>query len=477
MSVDAQALPENAGSDEARPLTMEPECVRLSDLQDRLGTRRFHVLLMAACMLTQMVPASIVGPVPYVLDAIADNYEVDNASASMMASGPIFGGIAGAISCGWLCDLVGRRAVIVLCLMGATALTVLQYVAGQASSFAPLIAVRVALGLPFGGLSTLVVPYLVEFFPTDTRGMAVAALNLGWPIGSLYCLLVVRVLGAPLWRVCLSAPLVPGLFLLMWAPFLPESPHWLFLLGRETDGQRAVDMMYKSPVIWGQAWECERMPRVFIPARGADFDTPWNLLPELLSSGIRSTTFLSCLIYIFTAATSYAFWVWGPQILQAATGKASIPLIIFTIYEASGAAANIGVMMTIDNFGRKPLLILGNIVGLVVVSGLLLHPNLLVAAILWVVMGAMQSLLWTSTSVYVGEVFPTALRGTGNGLAQMFGRLASGFWPIVVGALVSNSLPFTLLAIAAPLVFGLAAACCMQETAGCALCDVKQSAD
>jgi len=182
-------------------------------------------------------------------------------------------------------------------------------------------------------------------------------------------------------------------------------------------------------------------------------------------------TLTACALYICTAAQGYSFWVFGPEIVKTSTGEEA-PLWTFIGNELCGVAANIGVSATIDEVGRRPLLHAGNAIGLSVLAVLAFRPPLLMACLAWLLIGCSQSILWGAASVYISEVFPTHLRGTGNGLAQTCSRLVAGLCPLLVGVLLERSLHLTLRFIAIPLILSsLVTAVLMNETAKAAVMD------
>lgn len=415
--------------------------ITLSDLGKHIGTRWFHARLIAGVTLAQMVPATIIAPVPYILHDITREYDVTDSQAALVSSAVVFTSIFGVFLMGWASDLVGRHVVLLGCAISGGLLVILHLFVGH--SFRSLLLLRLALGFPFSGMVTLLVPYVIEFFADSDRGGATAIVHLGWPIASVYCIYVCRLFHSN-WRLCLASGAFPCVVSAIAFASLPESPRWLLVTGREKEGQRVLTQIFSSAPLIGSC-HVGVPPAISVPQPKEV--SPFELTMQLFNRSMRYTTFISGMLFLCTAGFSYALWMWGPEILKKATGVHDIDLRVFMVSEIVGALSTGVVMLSVDKIGRRVQLLLAYMGNVMVLLLLACKPRVTFAIILWQYLSISTSVIWVTQSIYLAEVFPTLLRGTGNGFAAVFGRVAAAGTPIVFALLLDRSLTLALYAV------------------------------
>jgi MFS family permease len=153
---------------------------------------------------------------------------------------------------GWIADRHGRTAVIRPSLL----LTVASGTMMQAvSTFRQLLAWRFALGLSSGGLLSTVPALLAELLPSRNRGYYLTVWCSGWPAGALFAIFLSNLMPGLNWRFFYTVLLVPGvvLYVCSRADMLPESPRYLYLVGRRDEGYEVLADMYEKeelPLPW-----------------------------------------------------------------------------------------------------------------------------------------------------------------------------------------------------------------------------------
>jgi len=345
---------------------------------------------------------------------------------------------------------------------------------GDADEFYMNIGLNVLLGLPFGAFSALTTPYCLEFFPDAYRGRAALVISLGWPAGSTWCIFLVdSILGKERWRLCMTVGmLVPGIALLITLVFMQESPRWLFTVGRKAEGEAVLIKIFAT----GRFMRFGGLPTPpvlkEIPPKNDSQESAVKNLKQLFSPDMMRVTILCCLLYATTASASFSGWTHAPNILQQ-TGGAPVPAIFFAVTEGAGMIGAIIGGMTLDFVGRTKTLLLSYFLGLFA-YGLLLTPaaNPNTVGYFWLLVGMVQGLMWPALNTYLTEAFPTQLRGTGNGVAATFGRLANIVSPWAVGALLDVNVYAALGLLMSFYVFAAVFALFIpQETKGLALAD------
>merc|ERR1719487_2855825 len=112
------------------------------------------------------------------------------------------GGSVGVVVGGWLGDRMGRRYVVAWSLVMTVVFAGLHVAIPHGGSFVVMLALRALLGVPYGILAVIIVPYMIEFFSDDVRGCAACGINLGWPLGNVFGIQMTNFARGS-WRVCL----------------------------------------------------------------------------------------------------------------------------------------------------------------------------------------------------------------------------------------------------------------------------------
>ena len=161
-----------------------------------------------------------------------DSSVVEGAVTSLAVAGAVVGSVIG----GPLSDSKGRKTCIII----SDVLTVIgALLMGIAPSVWVLMVGRLVVGVGIG-LAAMVVPvYLAETAPPKRRGAIVSTNVLMITGGQLISYLVCLALGEN-WRVMLGLGGVPALLQLLGMLFLPESPRYLFMTGRNPEALEAL---------------------------------------------------------------------------------------------------------------------------------------------------------------------------------------------------------------------------------------------
>ena len=353
----------------------------------------------------------------FAMRAIQAEFSLSNREAGLVSSATLIASSFGGIAAGILCDRVGRRKTLIL--------TILAYsLASGGTAFSTglwsLIFWRALVGLGLGGEWSAGATLVAESWPAQHRGKAIALMQSGWAIG--YMLAAI-----------LSAQILPEYG---WRP--------LFLLG-------TVPALLTIFVRLGVT-----EPQIYLDQKAAGHGT----LRDLFSNPILARrTIVATLL-----ATSVLFGYWGlntwlPNFLATpvAQGGAGLSLLkssTWVIAIQCGAFAGyltFGWMS--DRFGRRP-----SFAGYVLMAGVLSF--LYGTAPQWAGQSAPTVLLLLGPFIgffgtgffslfgsMLAELYPTRIRGTGQGFAYNFGRGLSALAPFLVGAIADSQGLGTALAL------------------------------
>jgi SP family arabinose:H+ symporter-like MFS transporter len=359
-----------------------------------------------------------------------------------------WGAMAGNLAAGALSDRMGRRRVLL-----ATALLFVasSLLAATATSFAGFVLARVVGGLAVGGAILIAPVYIAEISPAGRRGRLVSLNQLMIVIGisasyfSNYFLLGI---GDNNWRWMVGVQTVPAALYFTLLLFVPESPRWLLLKGRD-----AAALQVLSRVV-GEQQAQSNLQQI-----------RESLTAKPVSRGFRGL-FASRVRFIMLVALGLAFF-------QQITGINAVFYYLPTIFAEAGGGVNdafrqavlvglVNLGMTfvaiwlIDRLGRKPLLITGvagMAVCLLVIAWAFAQPQMNAQLVLFAIVGFVASfaislgpVMW----VLLSEIFPNEQRGAAIAVA--------GFWNSLVSAGVTLVFPWSLSAFGPAgtfLIFGL----------------------
>lgn len=175
------------------------------------------------------------------LEPARDSFLIGLATASA-----ILGCIPGAMSAGVISDRFGRRRALFFC---AALFALSGILSAIPRNFIEFIGARILSGLAIGVSSVICPVYIAEIAPPQWRGRLGSLFQLGIVTGIFVTLFINGWIQRPAdpawnvatgWRWMLAAEAVPAfLFLLLLLP-IPESPRWLFQVGREGEARETL---------------------------------------------------------------------------------------------------------------------------------------------------------------------------------------------------------------------------------------------
>jgi len=215
---------------------------------------------------------------------------------------------------GFLADWYGRLAVIRPCLLA----TIFSGMLVQLSrSLSQAIGARFLLGLSSGALFGVVPPLIAELLPSRHRGFYLTIWCCGWPIGALVSISVGFFMPEMGTKVLYTMMLVPAMTLYVFtrADMLPESPRYLYLVGRRDEGYVTLCDMYEKQMR-PMPWSPETIAVETAPAR----DSQGHKLGMSSSMGI--TCCLALAMFAVSAA-GQSMKLWMPTMLVAQQADAA----------------------------------------------------------------------------------------------------------------------------------------------------------
>lgn len=309
--------------------------------------------------------------------------------------------VIGASIGGWLADRLGRRPVFTGAVL---AFGVFTLATALVQTPLQLCAVRLLAGLGFGAAMPNMMAVAAEISAPGRRAFTTAAMFCGMPLGGGISALLTQLLPPDFdWRTLF---LIGGVLPLLLVPvlhrFLPET----------------------LPIATEQAARAPRKP----------------LREVLFGQGRAVPSLLLWCIFLPTLVALYLILNWLPTLVEAkGFSKAVAPQASIAFNFASVIGALV-IGWVVDRFGGRWVLAFAYacvIVGLFQLGAATdLNSVLwLSAAVGFFLMGANYSLYGVATAYY-----PTAIRGTGSGVAVGVGRVGSVLGPLVPGLLLQGGM-------------------------------------
>ncbi len=365
---------------------------------------------------------------PLVIGTIIKLWSVDAGTAGLAGTVTLLASALGGWGAGYLADRIGRVRTLQLTIVW---FSFFSLVCAFAQNFEQLLVARALLGIGFGGEWAAGAVLMGETIRAQYRGRAVGSVQSGWAVG---------------WGLAVLAQ--AALFSL-----LPPEQAWraMFVIG----ALPALLVIYLRLYV--------KEPELAVEARAqaaASGDRPSIL--EIFKGPILRTTILASLVSTGCQGGYYAVTFWVPHFL---THERKLSIVGSTGYLAALIVGSfVGYLVGAwfaDRYGRRSLFLTFSLGAMAIVLAYTQLP--LSNALLWVLgfpLGFFASGYFSGMGAFLTELFPTRLRGSGQGFCYNFGRGIGALFPFLVGALsqsagLANAI--CLFAVAAYLVFFLAA--------------------
>jgi MFS family permease len=337
----------------------------------------------------------------------------------------LFGWATGGLVSGVLADYIGRRRTLMLSILVYAVFTGLGAVV---PNYWLLLACRFLTGLGLGGEFAPGTTLVGELWPAEQRGRAAGALASAFGIGCLLasgCWLLVGGLGPGAWRVMFALGVFPALLLLWLRRRVEDSAIW-----QEADRRRRSAHQARAQGRLLTADE-RRLTRSTV----ADL---------FMSAELRRRTLL---LLVMALASVVGFWgisTWVPQYAghvasRAGHGAGRWGALAGLLFSVGGIAGYLVLGALGDRWGRRPTIALffaGSVIA--ALAPFLIDDDLALFMIAATANGFFISGQFAWMAMYLPEVYPTAVRGTGTAVVFNGARYLAAFGPLVAGWVVES---------------------------------------
>jgi MFS family permease len=365
---------------------------------------------------------------PLVIGVIIKQWSVDPGTAGLAGTVTLLASAVGGWLAGYLADRIGRVRTLQYTIIWFSVFSLLCAVV---QNFDQLLIARALLGLGFGGEWAAGAVLMGEAIRPQYRGRAVGSVQSGWAVGWGLAALMQAILFSVMapemaWRWMFAAGALPALFVFYLRSYVTEPDVAATAHVRQAEQGR-------QPQIW-----------------------------EIFSGSTLKTTIIAALAVTGCQGGYYAISFWVPQFL---TKERHLSIVGSTGYLATLIVGSfIGYLVgawLADRIGRRNLFLTFSLGAIAVV---LIYTQIpLTNELLWFLgfpLGFFASGHFSGLGAFLTELYPTRLRGSGQGFCYNFGRGIGALFPFLVGALSkSTSLgnAIAIFAVAAFCLFFLAA--------------------
>lgn len=405
---------------------------------DRMSS--FHWTAIGICVVLNMLDGFDILVMAFTANSVSAEWQLSASQLGLLLSAGLLGMALGALLLAPWGDRIGRRKLVISCLVIATVGMIL---AGFAQDEVQLGLVRVLTGFGVGGLLSCTNVLASEYASPRWRGLAVSlqttGFTIGATIGGLAAVVMIDNWG---WRSVffVGATLsLLSLILVIWR--LPESIEFLITKGG-TDALTRINALARR---MGQ------QPLATLPARQSVSDAPTRgRFLALLSQPYRRATLTLWILFLIMLFTYYFVTSWSPKLLVQAGMSQNSGL-------TGGVLLNIGGVIGTLLFGflSARFSVARVLAAATLFAAILLTVFPATLSTMWVALlagllmglcisGCIAGLLATAALVY-----PTATRATGVGSAIGIGRAGAILSPLIVGRLIDAGWTSTELYIAA----------------------------
>jgi MFS family permease len=338
---------------------------------------------------------------PLSMVAISAYFSLDNGQTGLLATVTLVVSAVGGALAGILADRIGRVKALMITVITYAVFTVL---CGFAPNYETLLVFRALQGLGFGGEWAVGAILVAEYATARHRGRTLGAVQsawaAGWALAVVVYTLVFHFLDADTaWRVMFWTGALPALLVIYVRRNVSDAPE--AAERRRTSSERgSFATIFRKDLL------------------------RTTLFATLLSTGVQGG--------YYTLAT------WVPTYLKTERGLTVVGTGGYLAFLISGAFIGYltGGYLT-DRIGRKKNIALFAFLS---AAGILAYTSIPsgtngLLLILGFPLGFFMSAIFSGFGSFLSELYPTAVRGTGQGFTYNSGRAVGAFLPTLVGFL------------------------------------------
>ena len=365
---------------------------------------------------------------------VTEQFGLDALQQGWYVGCALIGSIIGVLFAGILSDKFGRKSTMIL---SAILFSTSAIGCAVSTDFNQLVIYRIIGGVGIGVVSIISPLYISEVAVAQYRGRLVSLYQLAVTIGFLGAYLVnYQLLGysmsnpdvstgwwnlvfvSEVWRGMLGMETLPAIMFFIIIFFIPESPRWLILKGREEKATNILERIYTSSK--EALFQLTETKSVL----SSESKSEWKLL---LQPGIRKAVIIGvCIAVLGQFMGVNAVLYYGPSIFENAGLSGGDSLFYQVLVGLVNTLTTVLALVIIDKVGRKKLVyygVSGMVISLVLIATYFIYGEswgissifLLIFFLFYVFCCAVS--ICAVVFVLLSEMYPTRVRGFAMSIA------------------------------------------------------------
>lgn len=394
---------------------------------DRLPITSLHRRAVAALAFAYFFELADLNTIGFAAPGIIQQWHISVSVVALAISTSFAGMFLGAAGGGWFADRIGRKRGLIIAILVYTLASLANGLSWDVTTLALF---RFVTGIGLSAMTVIANTYVGEVFPAHERGKY------------LGLVMTVGLIGIPAtaWVARFVVPFAPwgwrlvfvwgalGVFALIFATRIVESPRWLHLYGRNAEAETEVGML--------EAAALAEMGSLAEPEAHKDEQQAVHVsYSELFAPAQCGRTFMLIIVWIFQTLGFYGFVTWVPTLLVQHGFTIVQSLTFASIMAICNPLGAFIASRLLERVERKWFITAISLAIAVfgLLYGLTFQPVLIVMFGALVVLGIQAFAV--SAYVYTPELYPTRMRASGHGLTYGAGRLANVVGPFIVSTL------------------------------------------
>ena len=365
---------------------------------------------------------------------VTEQFGLDALQQGWYVGCALIGSIIGVLFAGILSDKFGRKSTMIL---SAILFSTSAIGCAVSTDFNQLVIYRIIGGVGIGVVSIISPLYISEVAVAQYRGRLVSLYQLAVTIGFLGAYLVnYQLLGysmsnpdvstgwwnlvfvSEVWRGMLGMETLPAIMFFIIIFFIPESPRWLILKGKEEKATNILERIYTSSK--EALFQLTETKSVL----SSESKSEWKLL---LQPGIRKAVIIGvCIAVLGQFMGVNAVLYYGPSIFENAGLSGGDSLFYQVLVGLVNTLTTVLALVIIDKIGRKKLVyygVSGMVISLILIATYFIYGEswgissifLLVFFLFYVFCCAVS--ICAVVFVLLSEMYPTRVRGFAMSIA------------------------------------------------------------
>lgn len=405
---------------------------------DDVPMTRLQIAAVVLCVALNAIDGFDVLAISFAAPGIAAEWGISRGALGIVLAMELIGMAAGSVVLGSIADNLGRRPIILGCLV---VMASGMYLASQATSVNALLATRFVTGVGIGGMLATTNAMVAEYSNARHRNFNVVLMATGYPVGIIIGGSLATILLAHFdWRAvfilgaAMTGVLLPAIWFLM-----PESISYLAQKKRPD----ALAQINRILTRMGHA-VLEQLPA------SEEKSTGWR---DLFSPQLARTTILLTTAYLAHIITFYFILKWIPNIVVDMEYSPSSAGGILVWANVGGAVGSV-LLGSLTHYFRLRSLIITALIGSIVMINIfgMGQVNLTSLAIVAGITGFFTNSAVVGLYAMLAQSYPTHLRAGGTGFVIGMGRAGAVLGPIIAGFLFEGE--FSLTAVSFVMALG-----------------------